>query len=396
MTPLAQALRAKFSKPQDVLKALGLDEQLLQKGTDMSKPTKFAATALELTAHAVRPFLAKDAKIDLMPVFAGVTRANFNKGKIKMALDTALKGKLARDEGGAVSGMLDRIEHMASPDVGDESVSEAQHNAMGAAAGGNSNLGIPQSVGKEFMDKDKGKFDELPEFLKGQGLSEDAIKHVMDCFPRAAADAGTEEEQQRREEEGRVEDRRADDRHADDRRGDDRRTDDRRADDRRTDDRRGDDRRADDRRRGDDRRADDRGGRDEPAERKEMAERIAEKGGGKAEDKRVTKDEMDQAIKAAVATEKSRAAGLRGALDRVRPIVGDLAMAFDSAEDVYRHVLKMRQVPNYQTLPAAALETIVDMIPKAGARPSGMAQDAAASSKSFAEKYPMAARINIG
>ena len=35
-------------------------------------------------------------------------------------------------------------------------VSQAQRAAMGAAAGGNSTLGIPKSVGKEFIDADKG------------------------------------------------------------------------------------------------------------------------------------------------------------------------------------------------------------------------------------------------
>lgn len=38
---------------------------------------------------------------------------------------------------------------------GDKSVSEAQHRAMEAAAHGNSTLGIPEKVGKEFVEKDK-------------------------------------------------------------------------------------------------------------------------------------------------------------------------------------------------------------------------------------------------
>lgn len=36
----------------------------------------------------------------------------------------------------------------------DKSVSEAQHKAMGAAAHGHSTLGIPENVGREFVDKD--------------------------------------------------------------------------------------------------------------------------------------------------------------------------------------------------------------------------------------------------
>ena len=34
---------------------------------------------------------------------------------------------------------------------------EKQHKAMAAAAHGKSNLGIPKSVGKEFLKADKGK-----------------------------------------------------------------------------------------------------------------------------------------------------------------------------------------------------------------------------------------------
>jgi hypothetical protein len=48
--------------------------------------------------------------------------------------------------------------HYADPNgmATDPPVSEAQRGAMGAAAGGNSTLGIPQSVGKEFMNADPG------------------------------------------------------------------------------------------------------------------------------------------------------------------------------------------------------------------------------------------------
>jgi hypothetical protein len=46
------------------------------------------------------------------------------------------------------------------------SVSEAQRRAMGAAASGNSTLGIPKKVGKEFIDADKG--GKLPEHKKNE------------------------------------------------------------------------------------------------------------------------------------------------------------------------------------------------------------------------------------
>lgn len=45
-------------------------------------------------------------------------------------------------------------------------VSEAQRRAMFAAKAGNSTIGIPQSVGKEFADADKG--GKLPEKKKSR------------------------------------------------------------------------------------------------------------------------------------------------------------------------------------------------------------------------------------
>lgn len=45
-------------------------------------------------------------------------------------------------------------------------VSEAQRKAMHAAAGGNSTIGIPKDVGKEFAASDKG--GKLPERKKSR------------------------------------------------------------------------------------------------------------------------------------------------------------------------------------------------------------------------------------
>lgn len=49
-------------------------------------------------------------------------------------------------------------------DARDAPVSEAQRKAMGAAASGHSTLGIPKSVGSEFINKDPG--GKLPERSK--------------------------------------------------------------------------------------------------------------------------------------------------------------------------------------------------------------------------------------
>jgi hypothetical protein len=52
------------------------------------------------------------------------------------------------------------------PRTTDPPESEAQRRAMGAAAGGKSNLGIPPSVGKEMIEKDPG--GKLPEKVKDE------------------------------------------------------------------------------------------------------------------------------------------------------------------------------------------------------------------------------------
>lgn len=59
---------------------------------------------------------------------------------------------------------LHKFEPLSKPPV-----SQAQRGAMAAAAHGNSTLGIPKKVGKEFIDADKG--GKLPETKKTEGVS---------------------------------------------------------------------------------------------------------------------------------------------------------------------------------------------------------------------------------
>ncbi len=78
-------------------------------------------------------------------------------------LDPAeVRDKLAKDPDSGYDGLdtsivpVKPIEPTGEEDplAGDASVSEKQHRAMEAAAHGNSTLGIPESVGKEFVSKD--------------------------------------------------------------------------------------------------------------------------------------------------------------------------------------------------------------------------------------------------
>lgn len=70
----------------------------------------------------------------------------------------------------------------------DPPVSEAQRRAMFAAKAGNSNIGIPQSVGEEFAEADPG--GKLPEHKSDSGLMDrlDACQAAMDdCADRMDA-----------------------------------------------------------------------------------------------------------------------------------------------------------------------------------------------------------------
>ena len=113
----------------------------------------------------------------------------------------------------------------------------------------------------------------------------------------------------------------------------------------------------------------------------------------------VTKPAMDEAITAAVrkatadATKTQR--DIREAERAVRPYVGDLVMAHDSAEDVYRTALTTLGV-KVDGVHASALPTILSMQPKAGDAPkrqaAPIAQDAAAA-KDYEARFPNANRL---
>ena len=339
---------------------------------EMSKmPTKFANLALQLTARALQPVLATDSKIDLMPIFKDVTVKTFNAKKIAAAVGAEVKGKLAKDASVEhLASLLDHLEHPSS----DESVSEPQHKAMEAAAHGNSTLGIPQGVGQEFSDADKGhsfgdQANHLGEFLKGKGLDEETIKAAVDMAYAGIGEGG---------------------------------------------------------------RAKDAGG----AEGSEEARRAAETAGDETEEEKKAreakegKDNMPDRSKASVPAAQDKKAfdaavrlavdealksaqkvirdevrdnerKIRIALDEVRPYVGELpaALGYDSATQVYRQALKMRGVDGVDEIHKSALPTILKLLPKSGAAPArngdGLAMDAASDAE-MAKEYPGIENVLVG
>jgi hypothetical protein len=359
MGQLADALRKKFRDPLDAIRALGLDEALI-KETDMTKPTRIAFLALDRTSKAIAPLLAMDKKVDLMPIFSGLTTKNFKERKPKILADlkAALKGNtIAMDADLApVSGMLDKIEHNAAPEASlDESVSEPQHKAMMAAANGQSNLDIPKNVGEEFKKADEGKtFDAagmegMKGFLKQKGLGDADIGTACDMiFKKAATDAEP-------------------------------------------------------------------GGASGPAEGLSEAEKeAAMKAGMAAGDKAardelaknmITKDEMSAALKtavdAAVKAERSNNRSIAEAREFVRPYVGELGMAHDSADGVLQAAAGILKVADADKINGAGLRTIIALHPKLGAKPSELRRDEplgmdAAARDDFAKEFPDSQRIVTG
>lgn len=144
-----------------------------------------------------------------------------------------------------------------------------------------------------------------------------------------------------------------------------------------------------------DKAAKDKSGRDETEE--EMAKReqreAEDKAARDAEPKPVTKAAMDAAIAAAVQKTIENAHAVREAERAVKPWIGELAMAQDSAEAVYKLALNSLGVRIKDVHPSA-YRAILEAQPKpSGAKPR-MAVDAARA-KTFAEANPDVVRIKI-
>jgi len=105
---------------------------------------------------------------------------------------------------------------------------------------------------------------------------------------------------------------------------------------------------------------------------------------------------MDQAITAAVKAERVRAAALREAEKVVRPWIGDIAIAQDSAEAVYRLALDSLGLKDkIEGVHPSAWRTILELQPKPSERRPAHTRVAmdAATAKDFAERYPHANRL---
>ncbi len=103
---------------------------------------------------------------------------------------------------------------------------------------------------------------------------------------------------------------------------------------------------------------------------------------------------MDAAVSAAIRKERQNQNEIQEAREFVRPWVGNLPMAFDSAPDVYKAALEARG-QSVADIHPTAYRSILTHVPKPGAerRDSPRVALDSAAAKSFAERFPEASRI---
>lgn len=330
------------------------DSALKSEREDDMKPNRLQYSVLMRTARAINPLLATDAKIDYTPLIKGLKVSNFAARKAKIVADAKrlIDGKTVAKDASIehLAKALDMFSDLPEEQQAslDESVSDPQHKAMEAAAHGESTLGIPKDVGEEFAQADKGKTfgDAMRSWAKDKGLElADEDYSALDAMfeeHRGAKDEKADEEKDG--EKGEAEDESEEDKDEDKDGAEDEESDE------------------EDKAEKDDKKKPF-GGKDKQAKDK----------GGKAMDKGITTDELNRAI----AAERQRNQEANEARALVRPIVGELPLALDSAEKVLRSAAKAMKIEDADTVHASALKPLI----KAAAK--SITQDAAPGSKFF-------------
>jgi uncharacterized protein len=338
------------------------------------RPTRLEYLAVMNTARALNPLLAMDQKVEYGPIFKGLDSKNFKSRKAKLVSDVkvALKGKtIAKDASVEhLASLLDHLEHVTEPKSLDESVSGPQHRAMEAAAHGHSTLGIPKGVGSEFSDADKGKkfADALPEVLRKGGMNDDDIKHVMDNWPMKVGEMDETPEN-------------ALDHEAED---EDDMNEDTEIEEEEAEDETESEEEEEKKMSAKDKAAKDKAAKDKAAKDKAKAKDKAE--GAMDQKNLITMDQAEKMVQSALAADRKRTNETVTAREAVRPKVGDLPMALDSAEAVYRAAAAALGLEGLEEVNLAGLRVLVDRQPNAGARvndnvrPLRIAQDSAEAS----------------
>jgi hypothetical protein len=262
----------------------------------MAKPLSGqAALALGSLVVYLNPKMATDAKIDLSAIVRGVTAKNWKsqKPKMKIALDAALKGKMAQDADiEDVIEMLDQLDEVAN-EVADNGDAPSAADPVKAPA----------------MDTDEATIAKIKEMLAGK-LPDDEIASLCAMLKPAAVDA-------------------------------------------------------------------------EP-----------KAGVAPVKAPEITKAAMDAACAQAETAAVARMTATRNAERAVRPWVGEINVAMDSADEVYRYALGTMNI-DLDGVHASAFPAILKAQPVPGAAPvhkPRVAMDAA-TSKSYDDRFPNAKRL---
>jgi hypothetical protein len=371
----------------------------------MRKPTRLEYAVLKMTARAINPLLATDAKINYGPILKGLNSKNFKdrKPKIVDGIKKAIAGKTIAQDASIehLAKMLDTFEHDQPAEKSwDESVSAPQHKAMEAAAEGKSNLDIPKSVGKEFSEADKGKKfgDMIRDWAMSKdwsnGMSEDDIDaldkmHCDAAMPEADKSAMDKDDGEENTE-------------IDVEEGEDSDIEEEEAEDRDLEEEEAEDADLEEAEAGKDK---DKAAKDKAAKDKAAKDKAAKDRKGSAMDKRpITGDDMNKAIASAVAGERKAALAATEARAFVQPFVGHLPIALDSAEKILRAAAKTMRIEDADTVHHSALKTLISLAGKSAAIANDhqsvgihpeMAMDGAEDfdSSSFDRMFPDAGRI---
>lgn len=158
------------------------------------KTTRLAILTMGVTAAAVAPLLAMDAKITLpTDAFSPLTTKNFKAQRetIKTALRGVLEGKLRKgialdasiDD---VVGLIDKLDGVAGPGADEEAPPEEAKKLDDLAA--------VEAIAAPVEEKPSAD-EAFREFLRGKGMGEDDISAAMELLPKnAAADEDIEDD----------------------------------------------------------------------------------------------------------------------------------------------------------------------------------------------------------
>jgi len=388
-----------------------------------------------ILASCAKPVLAQDARLDagqIAPLFKGIDASNFTakRNDLKKSLSRLLKNKLAEDQNSpddVAMRLLDIIHGPGSAEAGggapppgpDQGFTDTGMTGEGSDVGGvpeGPGMGAPLGGGPEARPEeelapvpegapDQSLIDAIEEYLTDKGVDETIIDGLKNLISSAGANA--EEPAPEPKSEGGEGESDSDSEDASPREEEIERTD----------------------------------GEDEECPAEDATEKLVEKapsgstgstreavdegtasdqpppfpgkpkvGGGMvplggrkmAGDSKqgfVTKPAMDAAIQAAVAKaredERHNRNAIREAEKICRPYVGDLAIAYDSADKVYGAALKALKIEVKGVHPSA-FRTILELQPKPERqkKPATVAMDEA-STKSYAERFPGAERLKV-